>query len=65
MYYVGMALLPPVAGWLQDTLGRSAAVYFAAAAILATLPCYLGFPGLSAAREPRSAGGADQARPAA
>jgi MFS family permease len=61
-YYVGMALLPPVAGWLQDTLGRSAAVYFAAAAILATLPCYLGFRALSAAREPRSA---DQARPAA
>ena len=65
MYYVGMALLPPVAGRLQDTLGRSAAVYFAAAAILATLPCYLGFRALSAAREPRSAGGADQARPAA
>jgi MFS family permease len=65
MYYVGMALMPPVAGWLQDSLGRSAAVYFAAAAILATLPCYLGFRALSAAREPRSAGGTDQARPAA
>lgn len=65
MYYVGMALMPPVAGWLQDSLGRSAAVYFAAAAILATLPCYLGFRALSAVREPRPAGGADQARPAA
>jgi MFS family permease len=65
MYYAGMALLPPVAGWFQDALGRSAAVYFAAAAILATLPCYLGFRGLSVARESRPAGGADQARPAA
>src|SRR4029453_2707232 len=51
MYYVGMALMPPVAGWLQDSLGRSAAVYFAAAAILATLPCYLGFRRLRAARD--------------
>ena len=50
-YDVGMALLPPVAGWLQDVLGRSAALYFAAAAILATLPFYIAFRALSAARE--------------
>ena len=60
MYYLGMALMPPVAGWLQDTVGRSAAVYFAAATILVTLPCYLGFRALSAAHGRRSAGGADQ-----
>ena len=49
VYAVGMALLPPVAGWLQDALGRSAALYFAAAAILATLPFYLAFRALAAA----------------
>jgi MFS family permease len=47
MYYLGMALLPPVAGRLQDALGRSAAVYFAAGAMLATLPCYLAFRSLA------------------
>ncbi len=51
MYYVGMALLPPVAGRLQDALGRSAAVYFAAGAILATLPCYLAFRSLASSSE--------------
>jgi MFS family permease len=50
-YYAGMALLPPVAGWLQDMFGRSAAVYFAAAAILAALPFYVAFQALTAARE--------------
>ena len=48
-YYVGMTLLPPVAGRLQDTLGRAAALYFAAAAILAALPCYLAFRAVQAA----------------
>jgi len=47
MYYLGMALLPPVAGRLQDAHGRSAAVYFAAVAMLATLPCYLAFRSLA------------------
>jgi len=51
LYYVGMALLPPVAGRLQDALGRSAAVYFAAGAILATLPCYLAFRSLASSSE--------------
>lgn len=60
-YYVGMALLPPVAGWLQDVLGRSAALYFAAAAILAALPFYIAFRALSAAGEGAVAG-ADRAR---
>ena len=50
-YYAGMALLPPVAGWLQDMFGRSAAVYFAAAAVLAALPFYVAFLALTAARE--------------
>jgi len=49
MYYVGMALLPPVAGRLQDLIGRSAAVYFAAGAMLVTLPCYLAFRSLASA----------------
>jgi predicted MFS family arabinose efflux permease len=60
LYYVGMALLPPVAGWLQDAFGRSAAVYFAAGAILAALPCYLTFRSLAGCAE----GGATGARPA-
>lgn len=51
MYYVGMALLPPVAGRLQDVIGRSAAVYFAAGALLVTLPCYLAFRSLASAPE--------------
>ena len=51
MYYVGMALLPPVAGRLQDVLGRSAAVYFAAGAMLVTLPCYLVFRSLASSPE--------------
>src|SRR5215472_7522655 len=51
MYYVGMALLPPVAGRLQDVIGRSAAVYFAAGAMLVTLPCYLAFRSLASAPE--------------
>jgi predicted MFS family arabinose efflux permease len=55
-YYVGMALLPPVAGWLQDVLGRSAALYFAAAAVLAALPFYVAFRALTAAREGPGAG---------
>jgi MFS family permease len=63
MYYVGMALLPPVAGWLQDTFGRSAALYFAAAAILATLPCYLAFLALSRAREQRTGRSRKPGRP--
>ena len=49
IYYVGMALLPPVAGRLQDVIGRSAAVYFAAGAMLVTLPCYLAFRSLASA----------------
>lgn len=60
MYYAGMALFPPVAGWLQDALGRSAALYFAAAAILAALPAYLVFHALSSSRG-AGAAGADQA----
>jgi MFS family permease len=47
-YHAGMALLPPIAGWLQDVFGRSAAVHFAAVAILAALPCYVAFCVLSA-----------------
>ena len=62
-YYAGMALLPPVAGWLQDVLGRSAALYFAAAAVLAALPFYVAFRAMSAAREGPIAG-ADRARQA-
>ncbi len=50
-YYVGMALLLPVPGWLQDVLGRSAALYFAAAAVLAALPFYVAFRAMSSARE--------------
>jgi predicted MFS family arabinose efflux permease len=42
-YYAGMALLPGVAGWLQDALGGAAAVQFAAATILMTLGSYLAF----------------------
>jgi len=60
MYYLGMVLLPPVAGWLQDTFEPFAALYFAAAAILATLPCYLAFWSLEAERD-APARGADQA----
>ena len=41
-----MALLPPVAGWLQDTFGRTAAIHFAATAVLLALPFYLGFVAL-------------------
>jgi MFS family permease len=62
-YYAGMALLPPVAGWLQDALGRSAALYFAAAAVLATLPLYVAFRAMSSTREGPIAG-ADRARQA-
>ncbi|MDP2701391.1 MAG: MFS transporter [Candidatus Rokubacteria bacterium] len=62
-YYVGMALLPPVAGWLQDVLGRSAALYFAAAAVLAALPFYVAFRAMSKARE-GPIPGADRARQA-
>ena len=62
-YYAGMTLLPPVAGWLQDVFGGSAALYFAAAAGLATLLFYVAFRVMSAAREgPIS--GADRARQA-
>jgi len=60
-YYAGMALLPPVAGWLQDVLGRSAALYFAAAAVLAALPFYVAFRAMSSKREGPIAG-ADRAR---
>ena len=49
VYYIGMTLLPPVAGRLQDALGGSAAVYFAVVAISATLPCYLTFRTIQAA----------------
>ena len=42
-YYAGMALLPPVAGWLQDTFGRTAAIHFAATAVFLALPFYLLF----------------------
>jgi ABC-type maltose transport system permease subunit len=45
-YYAGMALLPPVAGWLQDAFGRTAAIQFAAAAVLLALPFYLVFVAL-------------------
>jgi len=50
-YYVGMTLLPPVAGRLQDALGGAAALYFGVAAIFAALPSYLAF---------RAVAGADQ-----
>jgi MFS family permease len=60
-YYAGMALLPPVAGWLQDVLGRSAALYFAAAAVLAALPFYVAFRAMRSTREGPIAG-ADRAR---
>jgi cyanate permease len=43
IYYAGMTLLPPVAGWLQDRLGGTAALYLGVTAILAALPCYLAF----------------------
>jgi len=56
-YYVGMALLAPVAGWLQDVVGRSAALYFAAAAVLAALPFHVAFRALSSAREGPTADG--------
>lgn len=36
-YYAGMAVLPGIAGWLEDVLGRAAAIEFAAAAIGAAL----------------------------
>ena len=37
-YYIGMAALPPVAGWLQDrTGGAGASLLFAAALLLATI----------------------------
>lgn len=55
-YYAGMALMPGVAGWLQDRLGRAAAIDFAAAAVLTALVSFLGFrtvapvPGLSRRR---------------
>jgi len=62
-YAVGMALLPPVAGWLQDVLGRSAALYFGAAAVLAALPFYVAFRAMSSKREGPTAGG-DRARQA-
>jgi predicted MFS family arabinose efflux permease len=42
-HYAGMALMPSVAGWLQDRLGRAAAIDFAAAAVLAALVSFLGF----------------------
>ena len=45
-YYAGMALLPPVAGWLQDTYGRTAAIHFAATAIFLAPPFYLVFGAL-------------------
>jgi hypothetical protein len=44
-YYAGMALLPSVAGWLQDVVGGAAAIEFAAAAIFMTLVLYLAFRG--------------------
>jgi MFS family permease len=42
-YYAGMAVLPGVAGWLEDVVGRAAAIEFAAAAILVALASYLAF----------------------
>jgi MFS family permease len=45
-YYAGMALLPPVAGSLQDTFGRTAAIHFAATAVFLALPFYLVFVAL-------------------
>jgi hypothetical protein len=36
-YYAGMAVLPGIAGWLEDVLGRAAAIEFAAAALGAAL----------------------------
>lgn len=47
-YYAGMALLPPVAGWLQDAIGGPAALYFAGGAIFAALPGYAAFRVLTA-----------------
>jgi predicted MFS family arabinose efflux permease len=41
-YYAGMALMPSVAGWLQDRHGRAAAIDFAAAAVLTALVSFLG-----------------------
>ena len=49
VYYIGMTLLPPVAGRLQDALGGSAAVYFGVAAIGATLPLYVAFRAMQTA----------------
>jgi hypothetical protein len=47
--YAGMAVLPGVAGWLEDTAGRAAAIEFAAAAIVVALVAYLAFRRLIAA----------------
>jgi predicted MFS family arabinose efflux permease len=56
-YYAGMAVLPAVAGWLADALGRAAAPTFAGCVMLATLPAYLAFratlSGASDSRSPR------------
>lgn len=43
-YYAGMAVLPPVAGWLQDRFGGGTSVEFAALMILSALPVYLMLP---------------------
>ena len=43
-YYVGMGVLPAVAGWIRDTAGHpSAPLLFAAAVLLSALPAFAGF----------------------
>jgi MFS family permease len=50
--YVGHASVPPVAGWLQDRTGSTAApLWFAAALVVATLPIYAAVRAGIAARE--------------
>ena len=50
-YYAGMALLPSVAGWLQDVVGGAAAIGFAAAAIFMTAVSHFAFRGTVARQE--------------
>ena len=46
-YYAGMAVLPSVAGWLQDILGRAAALECAAIMIFMTLASHAAFRALA------------------
>ena len=56
VYYLGMTLLPPVAGRLQDAFGGSAAIYLGVAAFGATLPLYLAFRAMQAATADQASG---------